>query len=164
MSELLVGEVESILSEELEVFGSLIDCLKKEREAVILFDLNALAESYKLKHENLLRIEVLETSRRGLIKKSEASLQEVLDLQEGSSPQQVARVRHLLSCLKSMSQAAQEFNENQKKYLVHSLSDVQSTLSLIEIAQGKGRFHGYDENGLLAQDNRGPSGTMSGSV
>lgn len=160
-----IDEVESIVVEEVEVLGFLIECLKKEREAIIDYDLKTLTEVFKSKHENLVRIEVLETSRRGLVKKLGKTLMEILE--EPSSPisnDQADRIRHTLSCLRSMAQAVQEFNNGQREYILHSLYDVQTTLSLLDTLKGRGLTACYDGQGIVKSNRESASSVMSRSV
>lgn len=142
-----IDDLEAVLSEEMEVLRHLIDCLKSERESIVNFDLKAMTEAYKIKYQKILQIKMIETSRRDLLKKLGQPLEEVL---KSTSQVQAERIRHSLSCVRSMAQVVQEFNEIQKQYIAYSLYNVQSSLALMEALQGKGSVRCYDEKGTMA--------------
>ncbi len=152
----LMDEMEAIIAEEVEVMGGVIEALKKEREGIVAFHLKTITESAKSKQEHLMRIATLEAARNEILKKMQRPLKEELD---HTARPQAERVRHRLSCLKSLAQAAQEFNEIQKNYIAHSLSDVQTSLTLLDSLQG-GRSLLYDQKGFR---NDGTPGLVTNS-
>ena len=147
MKENLLDAFEAILVEELEVLDQLIGCLQKEREAIIGFDLKAITAAYKSKHQKIAHLETIETSRRDVLRNIgslETSLS-ALEKKNAAGALQVQRIRHQLSCLRSISQAAQEFNQIQRHYISHTLANVQTSLNLMEHIQGN--LPCYNERG-----------------
>ncbi len=157
MTSHLLVEIESLLVELRDTLGSLIDCLKHEREAVIEYDLKVLAETQREKNRLLSKVKTLEYGRQNLM----LGLRKAYNLTEESNvdyllaqvgDQQVAeRIRHHLSCVKSLAQAAQEFNESQRQFLAHSLASVQASLALLDSLQGNGVYPAsYNAKGKLS--------------
>lgn len=144
--EALLQEWDSILDEEVEVLSQLIDLYKQEREAIIGMDLEGLTVVTKQKHEQILRTQVLETSRRGMTERLGRLLHIAHDvtseriLQAITPNAATTQIRHRLSCLRSMAQAVLELNQGQRRYIAHSLSGVEASLELLTTLSGGQRY------------------------
>ncbi|MBI4239273.1 MAG: flagellar export chaperone FlgN [Deltaproteobacteria bacterium] len=144
--EALLEEWDGILSEEVEVLSQLIDLYKREREAIIGMDLEGLTVVTKQKHEQILRTQVLETSRRGMTERlgrlvaipNDVTSERIL--QAISATALTTQIRHRLSCLRSMAQAVLELNEGQRRYIAHSISGVEASLELLTMLSGGQRY------------------------
>ncbi len=153
--ELLLQHLESNLDALMESLNALVEDLRLEREAIIEFNLKRIQEAYQHKHKTLLRIKSLENIRQAMIQKIKEELLEVESapiesvLNRITNAEQAERIRDRFSCIRSMAQAAQEFNENQRQYLVRSLRSVQSSLSLLESIQGRSHLHCYNDQGYM---------------
>ncbi len=153
MIEEKICKFEGILEELKGAMEEFVESLRQEREAIIDFDLEKITSSYKVKHEHLLRVEAIESLRQQILKEMSAGLgyrgSQVVEAVLGyvSSPARVEKIRTNLSCIRSMAQAAQELNETQRRYIVHSLDTVQTSLMLLDSLQGKGRYQCYDRQG-----------------
>lgn len=149
---------QSVLEELKTELVGLVDTLREEREAIIDFDLQKIKDVHSIKNDKLIRIEALEKDR--VLKLQElassvgepelAKLEEILEKINDSA--WVDNILHLTSCIRSIAQAAKEFNETQQIYLVHSLANIQSSLMLLDSLQGKGQFQCYDRQGGMMND------------
>lgn len=148
MTPNLLSELEGVLQELISTLDNLVSCLKDEREAIVEFDLHKIKDAYKRKNELLLRIRYLEGTKSVLVAslsremgyESSPTLQFLLEKLEDRAA--VESIRHKSSCLKSLAQAAQEFNEDQRRYIAHSLSGVQSSMAILNGALGKPAAYG----------------------
>lgn len=151
-------ELDSVLTELIEGLDGLIGSLKNEREAIIDYDLVRITDVTKEKQAALLRIQLLETTRQGIVKKLGQALgytgQPSLDflLQRVDDASTADRIRQRLSCVKSLAQAAAEFNELQRKYIDHSVGAIQSQLTLMDKLQGKIANPCYTQNGAMSSN------------
>lgn len=154
------------MNDELGVLSRLIEFLKKEHESIVTFDLKLLTETYKHKYECLKELDALEASRRDNLGQASRflgwkgpdpfpSFHWVAERLEGETGE---RLLHLLSCLRSMVQAARELNNHQQQYLAYSLADVDASLRLIETVQGK-RIPCYDRSGCMTESPTSQAGT-----
>ncbi len=156
MNGQLLKQLEMVMLELLDALGSLVQSLQQEREAVVEYNLKLIAEAGRAKQENLKRVQAIESARHDLMMK----IGQELGCQGKPSTDfivaqladqiQAEKIRHYVSCIRSMAQAAQELNTDQRRYLAHSLNFVQQSLTLIENLQGKGLCSGYTKNGTLS--------------
>lgn len=158
MSSIIQQEFCNLMEALKTELAGLVETLQEEREAIIEFNLQKLRDVYVNKNDTLLQIEALEKSR--LKKQAELAssigepqlvrLESILE--KVNDEAWVTKVKHLASCIRSISQAAKEFNENQQIYLVHSLANIQSSLQLLDSLQGKGQFQCYDRQGGISNN------------
>lgn len=160
MIDNLMIEWEAILQEQEEVLAQLAELLKQEKEAVITMDLPAITAIEKSKHEQLLQIQVLETSNRGMMQRITKHLgvpgilpidKILLRVPKSAA---TARIEHLISCIKSLTQGVSELNESHRRFLAHSLANVEASLSLIAVATGSARAACYTASGAMTSDGR----------
>ncbi len=146
--ELCLRQLQTLLED-------MVEALQREREAIIEFDLEKIKKTYRQKHEKLLQIERLDLERQemfdvlrqaaGLSRR--AAMEEVLS---AALPQESADgIRDRLSCIRSIAQAIQELNDEQRKYVIHSMETIQAPLKMMDSLQGGGKFQGYSEKGLM---------------
>lgn len=149
-------QFESRLEALKNAMGEFVDILRQEREAIIEFDLEKIKQSHEKKYEALNVIQSLEKARQesvvGLMQESGLQgvpSQKILNavLEKCCTQGQMENIQNLLSCIRSIAQAAQEFNENQRQYLVHSLENIHTSLMLLDSLQGKGKFQCYNPQG-----------------
>ncbi len=164
MNRSLLSELEGVLQELITSLDNLVISLKDEREAIVEFDLHKIKDVYKRKNELLLKIRYLEGTKTVLVTalskdmgyESSPSLQFLLERIEDRDAVDI--IQHKISCLKSLAQAAQEFNEDQRRYIAHSLSGVQSSMTILNQALGKSASYGPEAVPSTAK--RGPSAVM----
>lgn len=158
---MLLEDLRNVLSVLTSDLQDLITCLQDEKEAVVSYDLKKIKESYQQKLRQTQRIDHTEHKRRLIVEnlKRHAGVSHTLSLDEllsqvypGSYGILKEEIRDQLSCVRSLSQAAQEFNELQRQFLMYSLQDIHSSLYLLESLQGKERFQGYDQQGEITGD------------
>jgi len=154
-------QLEKILLDLKDALNRLVGSLQEEREAIIEFDLEKVKASYLHKHEILIEIDQLERLRQDWVNRvggkiipgGLAKLDSILEVLEKSETERVENIRNQLSCIRSIAQAAQEFNECQRQYLAHSLDHIQSSLMLLDSLQGKGRYQCYNKSGHVLLSN-----------
>ncbi|MBF0492340.1 MAG: flagellar export chaperone FlgN [Deltaproteobacteria bacterium] len=158
MNSIIQQEFTGLLEELKMELVALVDALREEREAIIDFDLQKIKDVYTLKNDKLIRIEALEKTRQLKLKELASSigepqlakLESILEKIDDTA--WVENIQNLTSCIRSIAQAAKEFNETQQLYLVHSLANIQSSLMLLDSLQGKGQFQCYDRQGGILND------------
>ncbi|QQR81092.1 MAG: flagellar export chaperone FlgN [Deltaproteobacteria bacterium] len=153
---MLLEDLKKVLSLLTADLQGLITCLQDEKEAVIQYDLKKLKNTYQSKYRQLQKIDETEKSRKEITRQLtlEAGLALQLTVEEllsraypGEYSELKEEIRDQMSCVRSLSQAAQEFNELQRQFLMYSLQDVQSSLYLLESLQGNEKFQGYNQQG-----------------
>lgn len=157
MSHDILDRLDQILTGLTDHLNGLVAALREEREAIIEFNLSQIQKIYKIKHDLLSGVQSLERERNVLTGnlaielgiKSSPSLTYLLDKITDQDAAEI--IRNKLSCLKSLAQAAQEFNDTQKQFVAHSLSHVQNSLKFIETMQGRASFAGYNKAGSMAE-------------
>lgn len=168
--ELLVNEFAAIVAEESDVLELLLHNLQQEREAIVTFDLERITALQKAKHELLLQIEVLETSRRGIMQRLATMFgvtgypTAAFIIERIPDRALAERVDQQLSCLRSMAQAVQELNDSQRHFVTHSLNEVQASLGLLEALRGQGQYACYGSNGQVNDRAGQTSSVVSRSV
>lgn len=163
---MLLEDLRNVLSSLTSDLQGLITCLQDEKEAVVSYDLKKIKESYQQKLRQTQRIDHTEHKRKVVVEKLMAqaglsssmtpriSIDELLTKSfPGNHSILKEEIRDQLSCVRSLSQAAQEFNELQRQFLMYSLQDIHSSLYLLESLQGKEQFQGYDQQGELKEGN-----------
>ncbi len=159
--------IESLLDNLMVGLQELIECLQQEREAIIEWNLKRINTVEQKKHALLSRVANLEKSRKSatvdlakaLGQPANARLGELIDLCSDKALAQT--LQHRLSCVRSMAQAAQEFNEVQRQYLVHSLENVQASLHLLDSLQGNGQFNAYNRQGVREGQSQSSTSTVN---
>ncbi|MBX7147966.1 flagellar protein FlgN [bacterium] len=155
MSENILDRLGHVLTELTNLLHNLVEALREEREAIIDFNLSQIQEIYKKKNDILNRIPVLERERTETTRTLAAELgfKTVPTLSvifEKLTDRQKAEIlSDKLSCLKSLAQAAQEFNDTQKQFVAHTLAHIQNSLKFIEAMQGRASFAGYNKTGNM---------------
>lgn len=167
MKQTLLSEFESVIVELREVLDKLLQSLQEERIAIIEYDVEGISKSHQNKSKYLMRMQTLGKSRNDILHRlqkemglsPETGIKEILE--NYGDQIQSDRILHQVSCVKSLAQAAEEFNESQRRYLSHTLSKVQANLSLLESLQGKGVYTAsYNQSGMVSE---GRSSTVSSS-
>jgi len=136
---------DSVLQELISTLDALAESLRAEREAIIEYNLKKLTEVYKSKSDQLSKIQSLNQSRQTVLQALGNELgfpgAPTTDwlIRHIPDPTEAERMRQRVSCLKSLAQAIQEFNETQKQYIVHSLNSVEASLNLLDSLQGRNR-------------------------
>ncbi len=161
-----LSEYEAVLVEVLEAISALLECMKAEREAMVFLDTARLMDTYKEKHSILVRLDTLEKSRSeltGILAQhlrlvKGAGTREIMQHLETS--EQTKRIGHCLSCIKSIAQAVQELNAGQRKFAAYSLSDIETSMTLIDKLQKSVRNPCYDEKGSVQERHGGMTNTM----
>ncbi len=155
---MLLQDLKSALCALTSDLQGLISCLQDEKEAVIRYDVKKLKETYQSKYKQLQKIDRTEKYRKEITDRITCELGLALqttveDLLSCAYPGQYEdlkdEIRDQMSCVRSLSQAAQEFNELQRQFLMYSLQDVQSSLYLLQALQGKEKFQGYNQQGEI---------------
>jgi len=131
--ELLLTKFLGLLDEEIDLYGSLLSILQKEKNAVVDSSLEKLIESSKEKENLFLKIRILEEQRPVILE-----------------------IRNCQSSFVSLVQSIQEINLANKALLNHSLELVRGSLSLLndlmssnQIYYRTGKMQLNDQSGKL---------------
>lgn len=147
-------ELDNVLGQMTQNLETLVDCMKIEREAIVEFNLLKLNETLRQKEALVTAIRTLEKAKEDIHSRlvTEAGLKAGATLEtllvKLSDPDTAGHIRHRVSCVRSLAQAAQEFNEMERHLIACSLNHVQESLLLIDRLSGRAG-QGYDRNGVM---------------
>lgn len=136
--DLLLDQFLGVLEGEADLYGSLLQILQREKEAVIGSALDELNETSKEKENILLKIRILEEQRLRILDRLANSL--------GYSPQDLTltklsqlvnepyskRLKDCHSNFLALIQSIKEVNKSNRALLMHSLDLVRGSLSLMD--------------------------------
>lgn len=160
-SELAINLV-SVLEEQIKVYRTLLDVVRKEKEILVSANLDELNENNRSKEAMLLKIRALETQRLKCATDLSATLglsvenprlleiAKHLDLEPGD------KLRNLHSVLELLLRRVQEYNR-QNEVLVQSaltnitgaMNSIKGTLQEKATYQKKGEVEGHASSGQL---------------
>ena len=135
--ELLVNELLGLLEGEIDLYGSLLLVLQKEKRAVVDSNLDALIETNREKESLFLKIRILEEQRLTILEKLAENLGQLaqnLTLTKLSQLVEEPQSTQLADChsrFLSLTQSIHEVNLSNKALLNHSLDLVRSSLALL---------------------------------
>lgn len=170
MIEQLITTWEELLAEQVGTLEQLTEVLQDEREAIITFDLLQITAVTRRKETLLNQIQAFESSRRAVTVRLGVALALpgmpgnhalVSALPDSAAAQ---RIRHQLSCVKSLAQAVMELNESQRRFVAHSLVDVEQSLALIHSLQGATAGAYYNKEGVMGAGLVGRSQAMNQTI
>lgn len=165
----LIQNLDQVLGQLIQQLNILVECLKKEREVIIDYNLNEIIKVTQEKQQCLLAIQAIERERAEIVAQisQELGLKATLKMEkllDYFPSEYIEVIKDRLSCVKSLAQAVQEFNESQRQYLEHSLKQVQQSLDLIQNLQGRGTNPGYTKDGSLGQTKKESVGMVNRTV
>jgi hypothetical protein len=154
MTEQLISDYESNLEGLTKELDLLVELLREEREAIVEYDLKKITAIYKRKNDSLNKIQNIERNKDTATEllathfgfKGRPSSNWIVE--KITDPTIAERIKSRLSCLKSLAQAVQEFNESQRQYVARSLQDVRTSLSLLGQLRGK-NTESYTRDGVI---------------
>lgn len=135
--ELLVNELLGLLEGEIDLYGSLLLALQKEKRAVVDSNLDELIETNREKESLFLKIRILEEQRLTILEKLAENLGQLaqnLTLTKLSQLVEEPQSTQLADChsrFLSLTQSIHEVNLSNKALLNHSLDLVRSSLALL---------------------------------
>lgn len=156
MENHLFDECDCILQDLISVLDELLCLMKEEREAIFDFNLEQITQTSRKKNDLLLRVKILDSAKSASYNKLALSLgyknKPSIEFILSQLPDQemANKLRHRLSCLKSLAQATQEYNELQRQHIVSSLSSIQSSLVVLGKMNSDGICYN-DKAGIAAQ-------------
>jgi flagellar biosynthesis/type III secretory pathway chaperone len=160
--ELLLNELLGLLEGEIDLYGSLLLALQKEKRAVVDSNLDELIETNREKESLFLKIRILEEQRLTILEKLAENLGQLaqnLTLTKLSQLVEEPQSTQLADChsrFLSLAQSIQEVNLSNKALLNHSLDLVRSSLTLLSdlmpsnpVYYKSGKMQAGDQGGRL---------------
>lgn len=156
-----LGELVSVLEEQIKVYRGLLDVVRKEKEILVAANLDDLNENNRTKEAMLIKIRGLEAQRVALANESyqtlglsgEARLLEIARVVGGETAD---KLRSIHSVLELLLRRVQEYNR-QNETLVNSalqnitgaMKELKGTLEDKPTYQKKGEVEGHTSSGKL---------------
>lgn len=160
--ESLLTELLGLLEGEIDLYGSLLLALQKEKRAVVDSNLDELIETNREKESLFLKIRILEEHRITVLEKLAEDLGQLaqnLTLTKLSQLVDEPQSTQLTDChsrFLSLAQSIQEVSLGNKALLNHSLDLVRSSLALLSdlipsnpVYYKSGRMQTRDQGGRL---------------
>lgn len=157
-----VGELISVLEEQIKVYRSLLDVVRKEKDILVSAHLDDLNENNRTKEALLIKIRALETERLKLasdccqhlgIKGEQPRLTEIARY---VAPEVAERLHSIHSVLELLLRRVQEFNRQNEVLVQSALTNITGAMNAIKgtlaekpTYQKKGEVEGHASSGQL---------------
>lgn len=145
------------------------DSLRRQKEAIIHWDLPALTHEQRIHNQLLVRIRVFESARKSSLE----DLSRKLGLNGRASPNEIlaqianptgSEVRDSFANLLAIAGSVRELYLENKKYLAHSIEGIELSLSVLRSAKQLGGTYSKNSSGAQLSDDHADSRFVSQSI
>ena len=158
--ETIFEKFTELLEKECGLYGSLLEILQTEKEALVGSRIEELQEILKVKENLLLKIRILEDQRHRSLRK----IAELLELKAQDvtlkrlsniiGEPHSSKLKNCSSKLLSIAQSIQEINNSNRSLLIHSIELVRGSMNLFmnimpssQVYKRNGSMYHGDESG-----------------
>lgn len=158
----LTGQLVTVLEEQIKVYRTLLDVVRKEKEILVSANLDELNENNRSKEAMLLKIRSLETQRMKFATDLSQALNlaaespRLLDIAKYLSDETGDKLRNLHSVLELLLRRVQEYNRQNETLVQNALSNITGAMNSIKgtlqekpTYQKRGEVEGHASSGQL---------------
>lgn len=162
VTKLLVGSLVAVLEEQIRVYRTLLDIVRKEKEILISANLDDLNENNRSKEAMLIKIRTLESDRLSRAGElfNDLGLQgdqpRLIEMARHLDMESADRLRNIHSVLDLLLRRVQEFNKQNEALVQAALSNITGAMNAIKgtladkpTYQKKGEVEGITPAGQL---------------
>lgn len=164
MDNHLIDESDCILKDLIVVLDELMCLMKEEHECVITYNISKIYELNKKKNDLLLKIKVLESAKDISMQKIARALgiqgqvSSKFIIERIPDKQRAEDLSQKISCLVSLAQAVQEFNDIQREYIQLSLNTIHAEMMILGQMEPSGSC--YNKQAEISGKSKGSMGGM----
>jgi flagellar biosynthesis/type III secretory pathway chaperone len=158
----LTGQLVTVLEEQIKVYRTLLDVVRKEKDILVSANLDELNENNRSKEAMLLKIRSLETQRMKFATELSQSLNltaespRLLEIAKHLTDEAGDKLRNLHSVLELLLRRVQEYNRQNETLVQNALSNITGAMNSIKgtlqekpTYQKRGEVEGHASSGQL---------------